>query len=130
MKMKKNEEIDQLIKEALSADEKELFDSYDEQNLLEMIGGLFDGKLKWLNTLTIIVQVVVFGFCVYFAYRFFTTSETAELIKFGIGIIVTMISITYIKIFHLMEMNKNATIREMKRVELQLSMLAGKLNPK
>ena len=125
--MKKNEEIDQLIKEALSADEKELFDTYDEQNLLQMMGGLFRGKLWWLNTLTIIVQFVVFGFCIYFTYRFFTASETSELIQFGLGIVVTMISITYIKVFHLMEMNKNATIREMKRLELQISILSSTL---
>ena len=40
----KMEEIDNLIKETLTKDEAEFYDSLDEQNLLEMVGGLFRTK--------------------------------------------------------------------------------------
>ncbi|MEQ9305007.1 MAG: DUF6768 family protein, partial [Marinoscillum sp.] len=59
--MKKNDEIDQMIKEALSEDEKELFNTYDEQSMFQMLGGLFQGKMKWLNAGILIVQFVFFG---------------------------------------------------------------------
>ena len=126
----KNDEIDQMIKEALTDDEKELFNTYDEQNMLQMFGGLFEGKMKWLNAMTVVVQVVMFGFAIYFGYRFFGTTEVVEMIQFGAGCFLTMLSVSMLKIFHFMEMNKNATIREIKRMELQLSILANKLNAK
>ncbi len=125
--MKKNEEIDQMIKEALSEDEKALFNDYDEQNMLQMFGGLFQGKMKWLNAMTVVVQVVMFGFAIYFGYRFFGTKDVVEMIQYGAGCFLTILSVSMLKMFHIMEMNKNATIREIKRMELQLSILVTKL---
>ncbi|WP_421763705.1 DUF6768 family protein [Ekhidna sp.] len=128
--MKKNDEIDQMIKEALSEDEKELFNSYDEQGMLEMFGVLFHGKMRWLNGLTFVIQLIMLGFAVYFGYRFFGTTETIEMLQFGAGFFTMMMGVSMIKIFHFMEMNKNATIREIKRMELQLSILANKQTAK
>lgn len=126
----KNDEIDEMIKEALSEDEKALFNTYDEQNMLQMFGGLFQGKMKWLNAMTVVVQVVMFGFAIYFGYRFFGTADVIEVIQFGAGFFLTMLSVSMLKLFHIMEMHKNATIREIKRMELQLSILANKLDAK
>ncbi|WP_420317340.1 DUF6768 family protein [Ekhidna sp.] len=122
--MKTNEDIDQMIKEALSEDEKELFNTYDEQSLLQKFGGLFHGKMKWLNAMTFIVQLIMFGFAIYFGYRFFGTTDNTELFRFGAGFFLTTLSVTMLKMYHWMEMNKNTTIREIKRLELQVSVLA------
>lgn len=126
----KNDEIDQMIKEALTEDEKALFNTYDEQNMLQMFGGLFQGKMKWLNAMTVVVQVIMFGFAIYFGYRFFGTTDVVEMIQFGSGCFFTMLAVSMLKMFHFMEMNKNATIREIKRMELQISILANKLTSK
>ena len=45
---KEFEEIDQLIKEALTEEETKFYDNLEEQNVFEMFGGVFDGKNKWL----------------------------------------------------------------------------------
>lgn len=123
----KNEDIDQLIKEALSEDEQALFNTFEEENLLQKFGGLFHGKMKWLNILTIIIQLAMTVFAFYFGYRFFNATETVQMLQFGAGVMLLMIAISMLKIFHLMEMHKNTTIREIKRLELQVSLLAGKL---
>jgi hypothetical protein len=123
----KNEDIDQLIKEALSEDEQALFNSFEEQNMLQKFGGLFQGKMKWLNILTIIIQLAMTAFAFYFGYRFFGATDVVQMIQFGAGVMLLMIAISMLKIFHLMEMHKNTTIREIKRLELQVSLLAGKL---
>ncbi|MEO9482980.1 MAG: DUF6768 family protein [Ekhidna sp.] len=128
--MKKNDEIDQLIKEALSEDERALFNTYDEQNILQKFGGLFEGKMKWLNGMSLAVQFIMFGIAVYCVYRFFNAPDTAEMIQYGVGAFLLMMAVTAIKFFHFMEMNKNTVIREIKRVELQVSMLASKMNAK
>ncbi|WP_424962575.1 DUF6768 family protein [Ekhidna sp.] len=125
--MKKNEEIDQMIKEALSEDEKELFNTYDEQSMFQMLGGLFQGKMKWLNAGILIVQFVFFGFAVYCGYRLLSTSDAAEMIPFGVGLMFLLMAIGMLKLFQFMEMHKNATIREIKRLELQVSVLVKSL---
>lgn len=128
--MKTNEEIDQMIKEALSEEEKELFNTYDEQGILQKFGGLFHGKMKWLNTMTFVVQLIMFGFAIYFGFRFFGTTDHTELFRFGAGFFLTTLSVTMLKMYHWMEMNKNTTIREIKRLELQLSVLAKSVQKK
>ncbi|MFK7951433.1 MAG: DUF6768 family protein [Ekhidna sp.] len=125
--MKQNENIDQLIREALTEDEQALFNSYDEQNILQKFGGLFQGKMKWLNVISMSAQFIMFGLAVYFGYRFFTSDGVNEMVQFGLGTFLLMLAVTAIKFFHFMEMNKNSVIREIKRMELQLSLLASKL---
>lgn len=122
-----NEEIDRLIEEVLTKEEATYFHELDEQDLFQKFGGLFQGKMKWINLMTVVVQVIQFGFAVYFTYRFFTTTDIVEMIRFGSGAFFLMMTVTVLKIYHWMEINKNATIREIKRMELQVSVLADKL---
>lgn len=125
--MKNNEEIDQMITEALSEDEKELFNTYDEQGMFQMLGGLFQGKMRWLNTGILIVQFALAGLAFYCGYRLFNTSEVTKVIQFGAGLIFPLLGIGLLKLFQFMEMHKNATIREIKRLELQVSVLVKAL---
>ena len=122
-----NEDLDNLLREALTEDEVALFEAYDEQNVFQMIGGLFQGKMKWLNTVTLVVQLIFLGLAVYFAYRFFNAEVLFEMIQFGAGVVLLMLMISMLKLYQFMEMNKNATIREIKRLELQVSLLSSSL---
>ncbi len=128
--MKNNQDIDQMIKEALTEEERELFNNYDEQDVFGMIGGLFQGRMKWLNVITAIMQITMLVFAFYFAYCFFQTDVLTEMIRFGSFFFTLLIVITTLKIFHMMEMYKNASIREIKRMEFQVSLLANKLASK
>ena len=121
------EEIDRLIKNALTEEEAEFYHKLDEQNLLEMFGGLFQGKLKWITMLTFVIQFIMFGFAIYFGYRFFNTTDLALMLRFGAGAFFFMTAVGMLKLFHLMEMQKNVLIREIKRMELQIAALAGRL---
>ena len=122
----KMEEIDELIKESLSKEEAVFYDSLEEQNLIEMVGGLFRSKNRWLIVLMNIVQVIAFGFFVYCLIEFFGTENTNELIKWGAGGFLFLLMSTFMKLFSWMQMDKNALLREMKRLELQIASLATK----
>lgn len=127
--MKTNmEDIDQLIKETLNEEESKFYDSLEEQNVLGMIGGLFIGKNKWIIILMNIMTLIFFGLFIYCVVSFFDTTETNELIKWGIGSLVFLIGVSMLKIFAWMQMDKNAILREMKRLELQVSSLSGKIS--
>lgn len=124
---KEYEEIDQLIKEALTEEEAKFYDSLDEQNVFQMIFGVFDGKNKWIMVLMNIVSFAALGFFIYCTVQFFNTDVTNELIKWSIGGMFCILMISMLKIFIWMQMDKNSIIRELKRLELQVSTLSSKL---
>jgi len=122
------EDIDQLIKETLTKEESKFYDDLDEQNVLGMLGGLFQGKNAWLIVVMNIMTLIFFGLFVYCTIQFFDTESTNEMMKWGIGGLVFMIGVSMLKIFAWMQMDKNALMREIKRLELQVSSLSGKLS--
>lgn len=127
--MSKNiEKIDEIIKDALTKEEAKFYDELEEQNLFQMLGGIFKGKLGWLIVIMNVVTVVVFGLFIYCAIQFFNTEETNELIKWSVAGTLCMISIGMLKLFVWMQMDKNSIIREMKRLEFQVSILSSKLS--
>ncbi len=129
--MKKSyDEIDEMIRQALSEEEAKFYDDLGEQSVPEMVGGLFKGKNRWFTILTFVIQPIMFGLAVYCAIKFFNTEDLRTMMIWGLGIIVSLLSSTMLKVFLWMQMDKNAIIREVKRLELQVAMLNGKLEDK
>ncbi|MBT8254620.1 MAG: hypothetical protein HKN00_05590 [Flavobacteriaceae bacterium] len=127
--MKTNKEnIDELIREALSEEEAKFYDELDEQNLFEMVGGLFTGKLKWIMVLMNVVMFLVFILFIYCVIQFLKAEDTVMLIKWTAGGILCLNAVTLLKLFDWMQINKNVLLREIKRLELQLSSLAYKMD--
>jgi len=124
----KMEEIDQLIKDTLSKEEAAFYDSLDEQNLFQMVFGLFKGKNAWLLIITNIMTVIFFGLFVYCSFQFFNVDTTEELLRWGFLTVMLLLSLSVLKIYAWMQIDKNAILREMKRLELQVMSLSGKLS--
>jgi len=121
-----NDEIDRIIKETLTNEEAEFYDELDEQSLLQMLGGLFKSKHSWLIVIMNIVNIVMFIFSIYCVIQFLNTDITNELIKWASAGFICWTSIAMIKLFIWMQMDKNAILRELKRLELQVASLASK----
>jgi len=122
-----NEEIDELIKSALSQEEAIYYNELEEQSLLDMAIGVYRGKLKWLAILTAVVMIVVFGLAVYCLIQFLDAENTKDMILWAAGMFGAMMVSSMLKLFHWMQMDKNAILRELKRVELQVGVLTAKL---
>lgn len=125
--MKNNmEDIDKLIRETLTEEEAKFYDGLEEEGLFGMVRSLFKGKLKWIITLMIGVNFIIFGFLIYAIIQFFHAAETFELIKWACASFVGMMMMSMLKLFSWMQMNKNALMREIKRLELLISSLTNK----
>lgn len=122
------EEIDQLIKDTLNQEEAKFYDNLEEQGIFEMIFGLYKGKNAWINILMNIMIVILFVFFIYCGIQFFDSDTTEGLVKWGLGSLALLISISMLKIFAWMQMDKYAILREMKRLELQVMSLSGKIS--
>ena len=127
--MKNNtQQIDQLIKATLSQEEFELYEALDEQNIFQSLIGIFKGKNKWIMYVMNIMTLIFFTLFLYCLIMFFKTDITNELIQWGIGIVVFLLGVSMLKIFAWMQMDKKALIREIKRLELQVASLSGRMS--
>ena len=122
------DDIDKLIKETLTQQEAKFYDELEEQNAFQMLGGLFQGKNRWIMFMMNFMTLVFFGLFIYCTVQFFNTDDTQELIRWGIGGLVFLFGVSMLKVFAWMQMDKNALLRKMKRLELQVSSLSGKLS--
>jgi len=124
----KMEDIDQLIKDTLSKEEAKFYDELEEQNLFQMVVGLFKGKNSWIIILMNVMTLVFFGFFIYCTLQFLNTEITNELITWGLGGFVCLMVVSLLKLFAWMQMDKNALLREIKRLEIQVSSLSLKMS--
>ena len=117
--------IDKLIRAALNEDELQAYEDLGEQGIMDMAFGAFSGRNKALSILMMFIAAVFFGLAVYSAVQFFRVEATKDLIMWASGFFFFMMGTTAMKVWWWMEMEKNATVREIKRVELQLANLAA-----
>lgn len=125
--MKNQEEIDQLIRKALSEEEEKFYEQLDEQNLPQMVGGLFQGKNKWITVLSFIAMPLLFAGALYCIFQFSQSNEVKEMMIWCAGGFFLLIAVGFMKLYHFMQMDKNAIIREIKRMELQVAVLNKKI---
>jgi len=126
--MKANKEkIDELIHQALSEDEAKFYDQLGEQSIFEMVGGLFQGRLKWITVIMMIVAVIVFVIGVYSLVQFFKVEGLRLMMIWAGAFFLCMMTVALLKLFSWMQIDKNAILRELKRLELQVSMLNKKM---
>tara|TARA_R110002049_G_scaffold265985_1_gene442098 strand:- start:1735 stop:2103 length:369 start_codon:yes stop_codon:yes gene_type:complete len=121
------EDIDKLIKETLSEEEAKFYNELDEQNLFQMLGGVFKGKNSWLAVVMHVFNALVFGLLIYCIIQTFDVENTNDLILWVGAVIVLFLTMSMIKIYMWMQIHKNAVVREIKRLELQISSLSNKI---
>jgi len=127
--MKTNmEDIDKLIKDTLTQEEAKFYEELEEQNVFQMLGGLFQGKNKWIMYVMNFMTLVFFAVFIFCVVQFFDTESTNELIKWSVGGVICLLAVSMLKMFAWMQMDKNALLRELKRLELQVSSLSGKIS--
>ena len=124
-------DLDNKIREALSAQDAELFEEFGgEQGLMEMIVDTFRGQRRWMVVLGVIYSIVFFVLAIITAVLFFKTDpeSTRDLIMWAMGFMFCNFAVAMLKMWYFMEMNRNAVTREVKRLELQIARLAKRLN--
>ena len=126
--IKEIEKIDDIIKEALTQEEAKFYNELDEQGIWKKIGGLFRGKNAWFFIMMNILNLIMLGIAIYCIIQFFNTESTNELIKWSMIFFFCAMMMSMLKLYAWMQMDKNSIIRELKRLEFQVSILSSKLS--
>jgi uncharacterized membrane protein YciS (DUF1049 family) len=122
-----NENFDALAKEALSEEDYQFMNQLEEQNIFEMLMSLYKGKLKWLSYYIMIIVFIAFGFTIFCTIRFFQVDDLKEMMIYGAGAFLGLIMTAMLKFWFWMQMNNQIVLREIKRIELQISIIAMNL---
>ena len=119
--------IDELIKQALTEEESEHLEKLSkEQNVFEELLSSFQGSRKWLSVYVTVVIFVFFGISIYSLVQFLSVESTREMLLWGAAMGGSLLIVTMLKVWYWMQMDRNAIIRELKRLELQIAALNNK----
>jgi len=117
--------IDELIKEALTAQESEIIKSTEELGYFPLAMGIFRGKLGWVSWVIMLVQGAMFVAGVWAAWRFFGAVEVLEAVKWGLSAAVLLLMAGMLKFSLMPQIQADRVLRELKRVELLILHRAG-----
>lgn len=118
-----DKEIDNLIHEALSKEESAYFDEMGEQNIPQQLFGLFQGKNRWMNVLMVIMNIIVLAISVYAFIHMLEAEVINDKLEWMFYTLISFMSMMLFKMWGWNQMDKNVLMREIKRLEYQVSLL-------
>jgi len=115
-------DVDQLIDEALDAEERELLRSIgDEPGFVERAMGMFGAGVHWMVTFMMVGQTLLFLTGVWAAWSFFEATDPVTQLRWGLPSAVLLLASLAVKLAVAPAIHTNQLMRELKRIELQLA---------
>jgi hypothetical protein len=119
--------IDEAIRKALSDEDARLLERFGaDLPLPQQLQDSFRGHLGWLNAISWAAGFAIFGGGLYCGWRFLQAPDTAAMLRWAVGLLLCAMGLMLIKLFAWLELEKNAVVREVKRLELQVARLAAR----
>ena len=115
--------IDDLIGQALTEEDRALLASHAEPGYLSQAFGIFRGPMAWVMWVVNIAAGLAFLAGLYAVWHMFAALDALAAVKWGVGSLFLFQVTTLCKSFMGNHMEANRMLRELKRVELQVSLL-------
>ncbi len=113
--------VDDLIRSTLTEEEGRFYDELGEPSFLEDMRDVFRGRQKFLAVLSFVYTLIFSGIGVWAAIEFFQAEETQpQLLWLGVFLFSSQ-AVGLLKTWYFMQMNRNHVMREIKRLELQMT---------
>lgn len=114
---------DDMIERALSAEDRELLARHGEPGYFTQAFGLFRGPQGGVIWLTYLSSLAAFAGFAYAFWQMWAADDILVSMKFGVLAVVLFQCTAIAKSFLGARMENNRSLRELKRVELQVAML-------
>lgn len=122
-------DLDKAIREGYSAEDADLMQRLAaDPSMTRQVLNAFQGPFGALNVLSVLVSLALFAGGAYSVWRFVGAAEVRDMLIWGGGAAFAFSGLSLIKLWFWMELQRNATVREIKRLELQVSRLAARLS--
>lgn len=116
--------LNAIANEHASSDE----DYSKELGLFGLIGKSFKGTHKWIVFIVFLLVFIFLILTVYCGYNFYHATELSNKLNWMAGGFLFFIGFALLRLWYFMELNRLSLKREIKRVELQVSLLVKKLD--
>ena len=125
------DKTDELIKQTLSAEDRDLLALHGEPGYFSQAFGLFRGTLGWVIWVAYLCGIVAFAGFGVSLWRSWHATDALAAVQWGVLAIVLFQFTMIMKSFLGSHLEANRMLREFKRVELQLALLwdAGRKIP-
>jgi hypothetical protein len=121
-------DLDEAIRQSLSAEDAALLDRLSaDQALHRLVLGTFQGQLRWFNVAGWVAGLVLFAVWCVLAWRFVQAEDVGDMLRWGAAWVLALAGLALIKVWFWLELQKNAIVREVKRLEVQVASLAAQL---
>ena len=121
--------LDDKILQAITTDNEQEFENYSKElGLFGLIRESFKGSHKWIVVIASLLILIFLGLTAYCAYFFLHATEIAIKLNWMAGGLLSFIVFVILRLWYFMELNRIAIKRDIKRVELQVSLLVKKLD--
>lgn len=118
--------VDERIRGALDADDRAFLESLEEdRGLFRQMGDAMSGPLGGWARLIFAVLFVMGGLLLYSAWQLVTATTTDDRIVWGVAALALLTAQGFAKDWFFSRMNMLAILREVKRLQVQVAMLAG-----
>jgi hypothetical protein len=101
--------------------------SAGDEGMIQQVTATFRGRMRRWILITWAATLFWVGVAVWAAIAFFRAQDTRDWIMYGGIFLFAGMATAMLKMWYLMEMNRNTHTREIKRVEMQLARLAEKM---
>jgi len=102
---------------------------FDEQSLFVQAMQIFRGRNRWINSIMVLCSLACLSLSGYAAFRYYWAVDVKELIAWSVAFMIGLVFVSIMKIWAWLEMEKYSTIREIKRLELQVVTLRERIRP-
>lgn len=122
-------DIDDKILQAIREETEESLGQYSEElGLFGLVRESFRGAFGWVVIVAFLLVFIFLGLAIYCGIYFFHATDVMTKLNWMAGGLVSVIIVTVVRLWFFGELNRLSTQREIKRVELQVSLLANKID--
>lgn len=119
--------IDDKILESFNAEDKEVMHSCGEElGLFGLVAESFRGKLKVAVIAVFFFMLIFAAILAYSAINFFSVEDIGTKLHWLAVALTALIAFALLRLWYWMELNRLSLVREIRRLELQISLLAKK----
>ena len=118
---KSDKDIDDLITEALDAEDRDLLGRYAPQpGFFTQALAIFSGSMGWVMAVVMAMVFVFLIVMIWTGVEFFQASDPIMAMRWGLGTLATVQVLLFLRGVLFQQILTNQVLREVKRLELQI----------
>lgn len=123
-----SDDINEKLLKAIREDQQHYQTNEESATVLHMIGRSFHGTFRYTFVFVVVFQLAMAAIAVYCGYKLLVLSSLEDKLNWLAGLILSALTFAILRLWFFMELNRLSVLREIKRVEMQVALLAEKLN--